>query len=215
MGSAPEDTNQLSLLGGFAFSVGGDALLGISAGSQRLLAFLAVRDRVTTRNHVAGTLWPESTDEHAGASLRQAISRLGGQAREAVKVTAVDLSLAEGVAVDVHHSQSLARRLTDRDGDRPDGDISAASVLALSDDLLPGWYEDWAIIAAVGPGPRRVRIKDIAGEARSASTALQIAALISLHATKVAPAGAIMLATSHTPDGSVGVTVLRGGGTHG
>lgn len=76
-------------------------------------------------------------------------------------------------------------------------------------------YEDWAIVAAVGPGPRRVRIKDIAGEARSASTALQIAALISLHATKVAPAGAIMLATSHTPDGSVGVTVLRGGGTHG
>jgi hypothetical protein len=41
-----EETNELSLLGGFVFSIGGDALLGISAGSQRLPAFLAIRDRV-------------------------------------------------------------------------------------------------------------------------------------------------------------------------
>lgn len=143
-----DSRSELSLLGGFVFSVGGDALLGVSAGSQRLLAFLAVRDRVTARNQVAGTLWPDSTDEHANASLRSAVSRLDKAARQAVKVTALDLSLAEGVAVDVHHSQSLARRLVDRDGERPESDIGAASVLALSDDLLPGWYEDWAIMAA-------------------------------------------------------------------
>jgi hypothetical protein len=53
--------NELALLGGFAFSVGGEALLGISSGSQRLLAFLAVRDRMVTRTQVAGTLWPESS----------------------------------------------------------------------------------------------------------------------------------------------------------
>lgn len=75
-------------------------------------------------------------------------------------------------------------------------------------------YEDRAILAATGHEPLRVRIKEAAGEARSASTALQVAALISLHAAGVAPEGAIMLATSHTPDGSVGVTVLRGGGSH-
>lgn len=143
-----ENTNELSLLGGFVFSVGGDALLGISAGSQRLLAFLAVRDRLTTRNQVAGTLWPESTDQQAGASLRSAVSRLHGSTRNAVTVTAADLGLAEGVAVDVHYSQLLARRLIDRDGERSDDDIGAASVTALSGDLLPGWYEDWAVIAA-------------------------------------------------------------------
>ncbi|MFN2506597.1 MAG: hypothetical protein ABR540_20700 [Acidimicrobiales bacterium] len=63
-----------------------------------------MRDRVTTRNQVAGTLSRESTDEHAGGNLRQAVSRLGGQVRNAVKVTAHDLSLAEGVVVDVHHA---------------------------------------------------------------------------------------------------------------
>lgn len=123
-------------------------MLGISAGSQRLLAFLAIRDQVTTRNLVAGTLWPESSDEHASASLRSAVSRLGGVARQAVKVTAGDLGLAEGVAVDVHLSQTLARRLIARDGERSDVDIAGAAVAALSDDLLPGWYDDWAVIAA-------------------------------------------------------------------
>ena len=146
--SESEDQNELALLGGFVFSIGGDALLGISAGSQRLLAFLAIRDQVITRNLVAGTLWPESTDEHASASLRSAVSRLGGVARQAVKVTAGDLGLAEGVAVDVHLSQALAHRLIDRDGQRTDADIAAAAVAALSDDLLPGWYDDWAVIAA-------------------------------------------------------------------
>ena len=142
------ESNELSLLGGFLFSVSGDALLGISAGSQRLLAFLAVRDRLLTRTQVAGTLWPESTDEHAGASLRSAVSRLDRPTRQAVKVTASDLGLAEGVAVDVHRSQALARRLIDRDGTKSDVDIGAGAVSALSEDLLPGWYDDWAVIAA-------------------------------------------------------------------
>ena len=146
--SESEDQNELALLGGFVFSLGGDALLGSSAGSQRLLAFLAIRDQVITRNLVAGTLWPESTDEHASASLRSAVSRLGGVARQAVKVTAGDLGLAEGVAVDVHLSQALAHRLIDRDAQRSDADLAAAAVAALSDDLLPGWYDDWAVIAA-------------------------------------------------------------------
>lgn len=142
------DASELSLLGGFVFSVGGDALLGISAGSRRLLAFLALRDGVATRHQVAGTLWTESSDERAGASLRSAVSRLGGPARRAVTVTAHDLALAEGVFVDVHHSQALARRLIARDAPPSEGDIGAPAVSALSDDLLPGWYDDWALIAA-------------------------------------------------------------------
>lgn len=56
-GTGTGATMELSLLGGSAFSVGGDALLGISAGSQRLLALLALRDHPATRSHVAGKLW--------------------------------------------------------------------------------------------------------------------------------------------------------------
>lgn len=138
----------VSLLGGFVLSIDGDALLGISASSQRLLAFLALRDQTVTRNYVAGTFWPESTDERASASLRTAISRLDGPARDAVRVTALDLGLGEGVAVDVHHSEALAHRLIDRNGKRSDDDINSPAVSSLSNDVLPGWYDDWAVIAS-------------------------------------------------------------------
>jgi len=101
-----------------------------------------------TRSLVAGTLWPESSDERAGASLRSALSRIDGPAREALKVTAADVSLSEGVAVDVHRSRSLARRLTESAGAPADADIAGSAVSALSNELLPGWYDDWAVIAA-------------------------------------------------------------------
>lgn len=142
------DPNELALLGGFAFSVGGEALLGISAGSQRLLAFLAVKDREMTRCQVAGTLWGDSTDQRAGASLRSAVSRLDDRTRQAVRITAHGMGLEAGVAVDIHRSQALARRLIDRDGPRDEPDIDLQAVSSLSDDLLPGWYDDWAVIAA-------------------------------------------------------------------
>lgn len=107
-----------------------------------------MRHRVLPRTHVAGTLWPESTEEHAGASLRSAVSRLDASTRDAVNVTASDLGLAEGVVVDVHTSEALARRLIDRDAAPSDEDIGSAAVTALSNDLLPGWYDDWALLAA-------------------------------------------------------------------
>jgi len=139
---------KLALLGGFVFSVGSDVLLGISTGSQRLVAFLALRDRLVTRNQVAGTLWPESSGEHASASLRSAVSRLEGPLRGAVRVTTADLGLAEGVAVDVHGSRALAHRLIDRGVAPCEADIGSSAVSALSNDMLPGWYDDWAVIAA-------------------------------------------------------------------
>ena len=89
----PGERSELSLLGSFLFTVDGNALLGISAGSQRLLAFLALRDQAVPRAYVAGSFWPESSDDQAGASLRAAVSRLGGPARQAMKVTARDLGL--------------------------------------------------------------------------------------------------------------------------
>lgn len=144
----PDTTRELKLLGGFVFSVDGEALLGISGSSQRLLAFLAVRDRVVKRVEVAGALWPDSSEDRAGASLRSAVSRLERPAWRALRITAQDLRLTDGVAVDVHRSNALARRLIVRDGPSWEDDVAGAAVSALSDDLLPGWHEDWAIIAA-------------------------------------------------------------------
>jgi len=142
------DSGGLSLLGGFVFSAEGDSVLGISVGSQRLLAFLAERDRPVTRKKVAGTLWPDSTDERAGASLRAAVSRLEGPVRHAVESTGADLELVPGVHVDLRRARSLAHRLIDTEAPLSQGDISGAAVSALSEDLLPGWYDEWILLPA-------------------------------------------------------------------
>ena len=185
--AATGDTEQLSLLGGFVFSVGGDALLGISTGSQRLLAFLALREASATRTQVAGTFWPESTDEQAGASLRSALSRLGGPARHGVKVTATELGLAEGVVVDVRNSRALARRLIDRDAAPSETDVGADAVTALSNDLLPGWYDDWAVIAAEDWRQLRMHALEAVAARLTAADRLDEAAAPALAAVRAEP----------------------------
>ncbi len=188
-GGGGDGANELSLLGGFVFSVGGAAMLGISASSQRLLAFLALRDRAVTRNQVAGTFWPESSDRHAGASLRSAVSRLDPSARQAVKVTAHDLGLAEGVVVDVHHSRDLARRLIDKDVPPSDSDVGTPAVSALSNDLLPGWYDDWALIAAEDWRQLRLHALEAVAARLTAADRLAEAAAAALAAVRAEPLG--------------------------
>lgn len=180
-------SSELSVLGGFLFSAGGDTVLGISAGSQRLLGFLAVHDRVARRAQVAGTLWPESTDQHAGASLRSAVSRLDGPSRSAVEATAMDIGLAPGVVLDVRGSQALARRLIDRDAPHAAGDIGALAVAALSDDLLPGWYDDWAVIAAEDWRQLRLHALEAVAARLTAADRLGEAASAALAAVRAEP----------------------------
>lgn len=86
-----------------------------------------------------------------------------------------------------------------------------AAVLSAENNTSSDKDEDDAITAVVGASCPRIRIKQVLGEARSASTALQIAAALSLHRQGTCPPGAIFAVTSHTPDGNVGVTIIRGG----
>ena len=123
-----------------------EALPTLSGGSQRLLAFLALRDRAVTRVAAAGTLWPDATQSHAYSSLRSAISRLDEVTRDAVVTTPHDLSFADDVVVDFREAQAIAHRLLDLGAAPRDFDLSAAAVTALSTDLLPDWYEDWVVI---------------------------------------------------------------------
>ena len=135
----------LSVLGSFQFRAG-DTAPSLPSGSQRLLALLALRDRSVTRLMIAGTLWPDSTEQHASASLRSALTRLRGEARAAVDVADLDLNLASGVVVDIRESKRFARRLLEPDAPHLAPEATAAAVASLSADLLPDWYEDWVLI---------------------------------------------------------------------
>jgi DNA-binding SARP family transcriptional activator len=91
---------------------------------------------------VAGTLWLDSTDDRAGASLRSSLWRLNRPGHVLVDATGTHLCLASAVDVDLRRAFALARRLLDGTADHEDLDAGEA---ALGGELLPDWYDDWLV----------------------------------------------------------------------
>jgi DNA-binding SARP family transcriptional activator len=135
------------LLGGFGLLCG-NALLTVPRASQRLVAFLALRGGMVRRAAVAGSLWPDASERHAYANLRQALARLESAARKALAASKLELGLAEGVAVDIRHARALACRLLDPALTLEQSDLGMDAVGILSAELLPDWDDDWALLEA-------------------------------------------------------------------
>lgn len=140
----PATDLRVAMLGQFRV-VAHESELTLSGGSQRLLAFLALKSCWVKRALVAGTLWPDSSDGRAHASLRSALSRMEQTIRESVEITPAQLRLAQHVAVDLARSRALALRLLNPTDAASDADISPGSITSLSSDLLPDWYDDWLL----------------------------------------------------------------------
>jgi SARP family transcriptional regulator, regulator of embCAB operon len=143
-----DHSSRVSVLGGFQLWLSGSEQVGIPRASQRMFAFLAIRGGVTSRAGVAGALWPDATEIHAFSNLRSALARLDRPCRKMLRVSKLELGLAEGVTVDIRHAQRLARRLLDPAVTPGQSDLSPAAMMILSGDLLPGWYDDWVLIEA-------------------------------------------------------------------
>ena len=135
---------RLGLLGAFRLT-DRDREIFVSGGTQRLLAFLALRTSWVKRTMVAGTLWPDTSDGRAHASLRSALSRMEAPVRRVLEVTQVQVRLADGVGVDLVQSRALAQRLVSR-GPVADVDLGPSALTSLSSDLLCDWYDDWALL---------------------------------------------------------------------
>ena len=139
---------RICLLTGFDFQVGGKSLGSLASGSQRLLAFLALHSKAVARDTMAGTMWPESTEQRAGISLRSALSRLDSASRNAILSASSGLSLVDTVSVDLREAQQIAHRLLSPSSEMVETDLSGAAVSLLSSDLLPDWYDDWVVSEA-------------------------------------------------------------------
>ncbi len=132
---------ELELLRGFEVRRDGD-VVDLPLSAQRLAAFLALHERPLQRIYVAGSLWPESSDGHANASLRSTLWRLGRQDCALIDASALVVSLAPAVAVDLHGARKRARAALRADTATP-ADIDG---LCLAGELLPDWYDDWVLI---------------------------------------------------------------------
>lgn len=133
---------RLGLLGSFSLHVDAEPIR-LPLNAQRLVCFLALHDGELLREHVAGSLWGDVTEKHAGGSLRSALWRLGHPTHPLVEVTDAHLGLSPDVVVDVRETEALARRILDESHELSEADMDEAS---LSKDLLPDWTEDWVLI---------------------------------------------------------------------
>ena len=104
---------ELLLLDGFAITRFGEKQQTPPFGSQRVLAFLALRAQAASRTFVAGNLWPGTTDCHAQASLRSALWRLHTIDCRVVEATRSHLQLSAQVTVDVREQVATCSRLLD------------------------------------------------------------------------------------------------------
>jgi DNA-binding SARP family transcriptional activator len=138
----------LSLLGGFDMFVDA-ALVRLPMGAQKLLAYLALQERVSASRVVAAEhIWADSRRSRAFANLRTALwqSRAVG-GLDLIQKNGDRLSLSAGVYVDFNSALGRARDLSIRSGpdlsgvgDHDDG------IRDLSQGLLPSWSDEWLLL---------------------------------------------------------------------
>jgi DNA-binding SARP family transcriptional activator len=143
----------LELLDGFRLTVDSEPIK-ISDMAQRLVAFVALHRRPLPRVLVAGTLWPEKTESRASANLRSSLWRLSSAGlRPVILGSGSSLTLDPRVRLDVALLERHGWALLDGDGS------SAAELRSawFSQELLPGWYEDWVIVERERIGQLQIR----------------------------------------------------------
>jgi DNA-binding SARP family transcriptional activator len=131
----------LSVLRGFQLR-SDNAVYTMPANVERVLAFLAVRERPQLRATVASMLWMDTTDERAAANLRTVLWKVRQAPDNWVVVSGSYMGLAPEVRVDLADVIGQAKRLIGMDDALEEADTDAE---ALNGDLLPEWDEDWIL----------------------------------------------------------------------
>ncbi|MEU4998589.1 BTAD domain-containing putative transcriptional regulator [Streptomyces sp. NPDC021622] len=135
---------RLRLLGGFQLSRDegrGAVPVGVPASGQQLIALLALRGSAT-RSALAGTLWPDVTEERARACLRTAIWRLNGASSVVADARSGVLSLDRRVRMDIQDFTTTAHHILAAPAE---GTGAACASLLGMGELLPGWYQEWVV----------------------------------------------------------------------
>jgi DNA-binding SARP family transcriptional activator len=133
----------LHLFGGPAVTVD-HRRVDVPEGSKRLLVFVALHRRHVERRYVAGSLWPAGGDSRAAGNLRSALWRLKVAGISLLRADKYTVALRENVVVDVQVVADWAARLIDESPTSDDLTVMPWAADAL--DVLPGWYEDWALV---------------------------------------------------------------------
>ena len=125
-----------------SFGVVRDGLsVEIPIGAQRLVAFVTLLGRPVRREYVAGTLWPDTSDERAAANLRSTLWRIQSQVRGLIVASDGCLRLGPEVWVDLRLAEELTHRVLEQTSLADD----PGELALLAADLLPDWYDEWLL----------------------------------------------------------------------
>ena len=143
-------TMTLHMLGAFEVTAVDEPSGTSSAGTQRLLAYLALQDRPVSRTMIAGALWPEASTSSGGVRLRAALARLDPLARRIVDARPGNMRLDPACIVDYRDARSRAEGVLESSGDATSASAAQtrATIALLCLDLLPDVYDEWALIEA-------------------------------------------------------------------
>jgi DNA-binding SARP family transcriptional activator len=134
----------IKLFGGPYVVIGGERL-EIPEGSKRLVAFAAIHRGRLERRYVAGSLWQCVDDIRAAGNLRSALWRLRGAGIDVVEADKWSLQLVDHISIDLEDAVGWAERVVHNVPG--DGDLDNIDDRARALDILPGFYDDWAITA--------------------------------------------------------------------
>lgn len=191
----------------------GDKLVRMSPSSQRLVGFVALHDRPVRRSKVSGTLWLDSPEERAGASLRSALWRMpapGGVSFLAASDT--HLWLDTRVRVDLHAAITRAHQLLES----AQLDLAVIDVACelryFSGDLLPGWYDQWLVMERERFHCLRLQVLDKLGDKLCASgrfgDALQVG-LAAVHAEPLRETAHRLVVRVHLEQGNIAEAIRQ------
>ncbi|MFD5450596.1 BTAD domain-containing putative transcriptional regulator [Streptomyces sp. NPDC127100] len=155
---------------------------------------------------IAGTLWPASPEHSAHANLRSALARLHQAGRQALEIGTAKVRLAPETTVDLHGARRTALHiLASAEAGRLPGCSVLEAIEALSADLLPGWYDDWALLEAEDWRQLRLHALETLAErlitARRHADAVT-AAQAAVHADPLRESGQVCLVRAHLAQGN-------------
>ncbi|NES13047.1 MULTISPECIES: BTAD domain-containing putative transcriptional regulator [Micromonospora] len=127
----------LHLLGGFRL-LHDDVPVVVPRGLQRVIALIGLQPSAT-RSHLAGLLWPETSEERALSSLRTALWRLRQDPCCPLLTDGDTVRLGDTVHLDVDELVETAARVRA-------GELPPTAGATARHDLLPGWYDDWVLL---------------------------------------------------------------------
>jgi DNA-binding SARP family transcriptional activator len=132
------------LLGGFSLRIGGD-IVTLPRHARRVLAFLSL-DKVgetdCDRGVLAERLWTDAPVQRARASLRTALWRIRQASPVLVSSVGNRVWLDGNVDVDADRFRAAAEHLLSEQNDDDCSRLAPGSVV-----LLPGWDEEWLLLA--------------------------------------------------------------------